>query len=104
MPDTRPPSWIWGCSNSWSSVGVPRLHVLTKADKVPRGQRAAVLATAREALRVGDQETPVFFSAVTGEGVPALWRAVEAMLGAPSPRPAAPATGSAPRRQGAPIG
>jgi len=93
-----------GLQEFLASVGVPRLQVLTKADKVPRGQRAAVLAAAREALRVGGQEPPVFFSAVTGEGVPALWRAVEAMLGAPPPRPAVSAIGSAPRRRGAPIG
>jgi GTP-binding protein len=93
-----------GLEEFLASVGVPRLQVLTKADKVPRGQRAAVLAAAREALRVGDRETPVFFSAVTGEGVPALWQAVEAMLAVPSPRPAASATSSAPRRRGAPLG
>lgn len=82
------------------SVGVPRLHVLTKADKVPRGERAVVLAAARAALRVGESETLLFFSAVTGEGVPELWRAIETVLGAPPPRP----TASAPRRRGAETG
>ena len=69
-----------------------------------QGDLDAAVMWSREAIRVGDQETPVFFSAVTGEGVPELWRAVEAMLGAPLPRPAGSATGAAPQRRGAPNG
>jgi GTP-binding protein len=93
-----------GLQDFLASVGMPRLHVLTKADKVPRGERAAVRAAARTALRLSESEAPLFFSAVTGEGVPELWRAVEAMLGAPPLRSAAPATGSAPRRRRAETG
>jgi hypothetical protein len=63
-----------------------------------------VLAAARAALRLGESETPLFFSAATGEGVPEMWRAVEAVLGAPPPRPAASGPGSAPRRRGVETG
>jgi len=79
-----------------AAVGVPCLHVLTKADKVPRGQRRASLGAAEDVL--GRVASPaVFFSATTGEGVPELWRAIEAMLFAP-PRP--PATGRRPEPRG----
>jgi GTP-binding protein len=67
--------------------GVPCLHALTKADKVPRGRRRESLGAAEEVLgRVASQA--IFVSAATGEGVPELWRAIEVMLTAP-PRPLA---------------
>jgi GTP-binding protein len=64
------------------SVRVPCLHVLTKADKVPRGQRRAALSAAEQMLGLVSSGT-IFFSATTGEGIPDLWRAVEVMLAAP---------------------
>ncbi|RPI07873.1 MAG: YihA family ribosome biogenesis GTP-binding protein [Zetaproteobacteria bacterium] len=65
-----------------AAVRVPYLHVLTKADKVPRGRRAGALAATREVL--GETPPgPVFFSAETGEGLPDLWRAIDAMLAGP---------------------
>ncbi|MBI2002776.1 MAG: YihA family ribosome biogenesis GTP-binding protein [candidate division NC10 bacterium] len=68
-------------------VGLPSLAVLTKADKVPRGARAAVRAAAARALDLPALEATIFFSAETGEGVPELWRAIEERLRA-SVRPA----------------
>ncbi len=71
-----------------AAVRVPCLHVLTKADKVPRGQRRAALQAAREVLGPGAPEA-IFFSAATGEGVADLWRAVDALLAVPPRQPAA---------------
>ncbi|MBI3084911.1 MAG: YihA family ribosome biogenesis GTP-binding protein [candidate division NC10 bacterium] len=68
-------------------VGLPSLAVLTKADKVPRGARAAVRAAAARALDLPTLDATFFFSAETGEGVPELWRAIEERLRA-SVRPA----------------
>lgn len=68
-----------------AAVRVPCLHVLTKADKVPRGQRTAALAAARDAL-VAVPPAAVFFSAETGEGVPDLWRAIDGVLAGPPRR------------------
>ncbi len=79
-----------------AAVRVPCLLVLTKADKVPRGQRQASLVAAEDVL--GRVAPPaIFCSAMTGEGVPELWRAIDAMLGGPA-RP--PAAGRSPSRQG----
>ena len=64
-----------------AAVHLPCLHVLTKADKVPRGRRAAALRTARETLG-SVSPGALFFSAETGEGVPDLWQGVDAMLAA----------------------
>jgi GTP-binding protein len=71
-----------------AAARVPCLHVLTKADKVPRGRRVAALAATRDALGAGPPDA-VFFSAETGEGVPDLWRAIDAMLAGPPRRSAA---------------
>jgi GTP-binding protein len=66
------------------AVAVPSLVVLTKADKVPRGQRAAVRELAASSLDLPSPEMAVFFSAETGEGVSELWRAIEERLRAPA--------------------
>ncbi|MCX5736643.1 MAG: ribosome biogenesis GTP-binding protein YihA/YsxC [candidate division NC10 bacterium] len=68
------------------AVGAPSVVVLTKADKVPRGQRWAVQATAARLLGLARPEMGLFFSAETGEGAPELWRAVDALLAAPPGR------------------
>ena len=68
------------------AVGAPSVIVLTKADKVPRGQRRAVQAAAVRLLGLARPEMGLFFSAETGEGAPELWRAVEALLAAPPGR------------------
>ena len=68
------------------AVGAPSVVVLTKADKVPRGQRRAVQAAAARLLGLARPEMGLFFSAETGEGAPELWRAVDALLAAPPGR------------------
>jgi GTP-binding protein len=68
------------------AVGAPSVVVLTKADKVPRGQRRAVQAAAARLLGLARPEMGLFFSAETGEGAPELWRAVDALLAVPSGR------------------
>ena len=68
------------------AAGTPSVVVLTKADKVPRGQRRAVQAAAVRLLGLARPEMGLFFSAETGEGAPELWRAVDALLAAPPGR------------------
>lgn len=65
------------------AVGLPSLVVLTKTDKVARGERPAVRAAAARALDLPTPDAVLFFSADTGEGVPELWRAIEERLRAP---------------------
>jgi len=67
-----------------NAIGVPAQLVLTKSDGVPRGRRAAVRKIVAESLALPSPEAPSFFSAETGEGVPELWRAIEAYLRAPA--------------------
>ncbi len=67
-------------------LGMPSLLVLTKADKVARGQRTAVRVAAATALALPSPEAALFFSAETGEGLPDLWRAIEERLRAPASR------------------
>jgi len=78
-----------------AAVRVPCVHVLTKGDKVPRGQRAAALRAARETLGPVARAA-IVFSAETGEGVADLWRAIEAVLAAPHRRAAAAAQNHGP--------
>ena len=68
------------------AAGAPSVVVLTKADKVPRGQRRAVQAAAVRLLGLARAEMGLFFSAETGEGAPELWRAVDALLATPPGR------------------
>ncbi len=63
------------------AAGVPSLVVLTKADKVPRGQRAAVRAAAARGLGLPGPDAALFFSAQTDEGLTDLWQAIEERLG-----------------------
>jgi GTP-binding protein len=75
-----------GLQDFLMAVGAPSVVVLTKADKVPRGQRRAVQAAAARLLGLARPEEGLFFSAETGEGVPELWRALDALLAAPPGR------------------
>jgi len=67
-----------------AAVGVPSLVVLTKADKVGRGDQGAVQRRAAETLSLPSADALLFFSAETGEGVVALWRAIEEQLRTPA--------------------
>jgi GTP-binding protein len=66
------------------TVGLPSLVVLTKADKVGRGERRKVQAEAGRLLGLPPVEGTVFASAETGEGAPELWHRIEAWLRAPA--------------------
>ena len=59
------------------AAATPSLVVLTKADKVPQGQRVAARKTAASSLDLPSPEMALFFSAETGEGAPDLWRSVQ---------------------------
>jgi GTP-binding protein len=84
-----------------AAVGVPSLVVLTKADKVGRGEQRALQCMAAETLSLPSADVLLFFSAETGEGVPALWRAIEDRVRAPG-RLTGRATGGSFRRRGGP--
>jgi GTP-binding protein len=62
-----------------ASVGRQSMVVLTKADKVGRGERGRVLRDAAAALPPAGGP-PLFVSAETGEGIPELWRWIEGWL------------------------
>jgi GTP-binding protein len=66
------------------AAATPSLVVLTKADKVPRGQRAAAREIAASSLDLPSPEMALFFSADTGEGASDVWRAIEERLRAPA--------------------
>lgn len=59
---------------------IPLLIVATKADKISRGARAKHLAVIRRALGLTVEETPLCFSAETGEGAEALLASLEEIL------------------------
>ncbi|MCI0370037.1 MAG: ribosome biogenesis GTP-binding protein YihA/YsxC [candidate division NC10 bacterium] len=61
---------------------IAHLLVLTKIDKVPRGQRGAHLGEAAARLGLQDPGLLLPFSALTGEGEAALWKALDAALAA----------------------
>ncbi len=67
------------------AVALPALVVLTKADKVSRGARAATRERAAKALGLADPIPLLFVSAETGEGLAELWQALLERLRA-SPR------------------
>ncbi len=58
------------------AYGRPWLPVLTKTDKLSRNEVRQSLARLRGRLDLGDEAEVVAFSARTGEGREALWRAV----------------------------
>ena len=70
----------------FQDLGLERLFVATKIDKVSRSRRHKALRTIREQLAVPNSIPLVAFSATSGEGVQELWRGVQAFLrGDPSP-------------------
>lgn len=76
-PDVAMRAWL-------AQEGIAHLLVLTKIDKVPRGRRAARLGEAASRLGLSDPGLLLPFSALTGEGEAALWKALEGAL-APAP-------------------
>jgi GTP-binding protein len=55
--------------------GLPVQHVITKADKVVRGNRQKHLKLIADGLQL-DRATMIEYSATTGEGKPRLWEAI----------------------------
>ena len=53
---------------------IPVIGVVTKIDKVAKNKREPVLATVKRAL--GLRRPPLAFSALDGEGIDELWRAI----------------------------
>jgi GTP-binding protein len=77
------------------SRSIPTQAVLTKIDKIPRGSRGAAAGRAAEALELNAAGTPLGVSAVTGDGLAALWRILDDAVAAGrrrSPHPAPPRT------------
>uniref|UniRef100_A0A832A2J6 Probable GTP-binding protein EngB n=1 Tax=Desulfacinum infernum TaxID=35837 RepID=A0A832A2J6_9BACT len=71
-PPTPDDVQLW---NWLQRAGIRTAPVLTKADKVPRGRRQAHVQAAARLLGV-DPTAILVFSAVTREGVEALWRTI----------------------------
>lgn len=59
---------------------LPIVYVATKADQVPRGLRRTHLEDLRAPLGLSENESPIPFSAKTGEGRQEIWRAVAPWL------------------------
>jgi len=73
---------------SWlRAAGLEHRVVLTKIDKVPRGQRAAAARRAIKTLRLPDDLPPVMVSSTAGDGMPALWRLIDAAAAPAGKRP-----------------
>jgi len=60
-----------------AALGLPAGIVATKADKLGRGARTTALAQLTAAAAAGGR-APIAFSAVSGEGVDAVWDLIEA--------------------------
>ena len=60
------------------SRGVRRQVVLTKSDKLSGQQRTRALAAAARRLDLAPGAAPIAVSAITGDGIPVLWRLIDA--------------------------
>jgi GTP-binding protein len=73
----------------WLRAGrVPFRVALTKADAISGNGRTRALAAASARLALGADEPPLAVSARSGDGLPILWRAIDAILTARRPRAA----------------
>ena len=64
------------------SRGLRMQVVLTKIDKLSRGERGPAIGRAIDALDLATVAAPLGVSAVTGDGLPALWRVLDEALAA----------------------
>jgi GTP-binding protein len=64
----------------FKSLEVNLLVVATKIDRLPRSKRAGSLASIRQLLDLGSEEPLFPVSAHTGEGIEALWHALDPIL------------------------
>lgn len=76
-PPTTDDLLLW---NWLREMGIPAVPVLTKADKVSRGNRSRHLRDASQRLGIEPREA-VIFSAVTREGWQALWERLMPWIG-----------------------
>ncbi len=63
-----------------AALGCPAVVAATKIDRLPRGRRAAQLASTRTTLEMSEAERLLPVSARTGEGIAELWREIERFL------------------------
>lgn len=74
----RPPTDLDRELLDWlRAAGLPHEVVLTKADKLSRGSLAPALREAAAALALPADRPPLPVSAVTGDGLPTLWRSID---------------------------
>lgn len=59
-------------------LGLHRVGVATKMDRLPRGRWRPVIDTARRELELEERAPVIAFSARTGDGVSELWRDIDA--------------------------
>jgi len=57
--------------------GIARRVVMTKTDNLPGSRKAAALTRGERHLGLGPEESAAGVSAVTGDGIPALWKALD---------------------------
>jgi GTP-binding protein len=70
-----------------AAVGLPSLIVLTKADKIGRGDRRRTQAEAARVLAAPVGDLPVLASAETGDGMGETWQWIEGRLAAAARAP-----------------
>lgn len=70
----------WQMIGWLEEVGVPRVFVLTKADKLKRGARHRALEKFRDVLDHEKGHEPIPFSAVDSEGKRELWSRIDRSL------------------------
>lgn len=59
------------------SRGLPHRAVLTKGDKISGNERRRAVERAARSLGLPQGERPLLVSAATGDGIPALWHAID---------------------------
>lgn len=67
-------------------AGLPWIAVLTKVDKIGRGERPKFIHRIAKDLALPDPHVAISFSALTGEGIRELWAAIAERLHAPGRR------------------
>jgi len=78
--------------------GIPHEVVLTKSDKLSGNEKSVALRNAARWLGLEGPQRPIAVSAATGDGIPALWRVIDAVCENETPRAA---QGRRPRAAGA---
>jgi len=66
----------------FTALGVARVVVATKADKLKRGEQVRRIEEIRRALGLAPETAPLTVSAKTGEGISELWKRIAEFLAA----------------------